>query len=116
VRLGSGGPEASLTEGELMRGGLDVFAGLAADPAGGGAAAAADAVVLSGVPTNPPAALGYRIKQVLELARTPDVIVCGGGKVMLELGCAADLQKVQQQQPPGSSFKLLGVQVAVVAP
>ena len=43
MRLGSGGPEASLTEGELMRGGLDVFAGLAADPAGGGGGGAAAA-------------------------------------------------------------------------
>lgn len=97
LRLGPGGEVlGSLTEGELMSEQLDVFLGLAEDPAdfiAGGSGESS--VILSGLPANPAAAVAYQIKSQLDLVKTPFCRSLGAGRAVLEVTYAPDLATIK---------------------
>lgn len=101
LRLGPGGVEATLTEGEIKdEAATDNLLGLVQEAVPTGFAD----VVLTGLPNNPPGALVYQIKEVLGLVRTPLMFMMGEGKAMLSVqGHAADLKKLKAGGAAGFS-------------
>ena len=104
LRLGPGGVESKLTEGELLdEAALDALFGLGVDE---GVAAGSNDVVLGGLPDNPPAALVYQIKQKLGLVTTPTILSlgAGSGRALLSVYNDGDLEKLKAAAAEGFSI------------
>ena len=101
LRLGPGGVEAKLTEGELTdMAAVDSLLGLVPEAV----VTSSSDVLLEGLPDNPPAALVFQIKEKLGLQTSPHIIPLGGGRALLSAHNANDLDKVQSASQEGFSI------------
>ncbi len=104
LRLGPGGVESKLVEGELTEeAAVDSLLGLVPEAVVTGSSD----VLLEGLPDNPPAALAFHIKEKLGLQASPHVVSLGAGRALLSAYHSGDLAKVKTASA-GAGFSIYG--------